>query len=107
MTRAFSIRLSDDLLARAKQRAHDTGTSFTAFVAGAIEARLEAPPLTQIPMKPLPPTSDVSRGAEIGVFEGVRFKAVPQHPLDKPPATECAHPFRDNQNRCRVCGHVR
>lgn len=90
MTKAFSIRIPAELLTRAKTRAAEGGTSLTAFVTGAIEARLEAPPLTAVPMAPV---------------------LAPRETLDKtwrrPLPGECAHPFRDKENRCRVCGEQR
>lgn len=78
MTRAYSMRIPDDLLRRAKNRCAESGVSLTAFVTGAIEARLEAPSLLDQPMVPVL--------APHGTGE------------------ICAHPFRDNP--CGVCGQA-
>lgn len=74
MTKAYSMRIPDDLLRRAKNRCAESGVSLTAFVTGAIEARLEAPSLLDQPMVPV-----------------------------LAPHETCVHPFKD-AGRCRTCG---
>jgi hypothetical protein len=92
MTTAFSVRLADELLAESKAKALEAGESFTAYVAGALRARNSgaASILTQ-PMVPR------------------ETPQVEAHPSSwtRPTPETCAHPFRDNQNRCRVCGEQR
>jgi hypothetical protein len=85
VTRAFSIRIPEDLLTRAKKRAAESETSFTAFVTGAIEARLEAPSLLDQKMEPVL--------APHGTKAIIRPENAQQ---------QCVHPFRDNP--CGVCG---
>lgn len=77
MTQAISIRFPPELVRRAKDRAHESGMTFTAFVSGAIEARLAAS-IIDSPMKPV-----------------------------LAPRETCAHPFRDEFGACKVCGEQR
>lgn len=103
MTRAYSMRIPDDLLRRAKNRCAESGVSLTAFVVGAIEARLEAPSLLDQPMVPvLAPRETDSRIAKIAdeYLVGVTGRGLASHLAGE----HCAHPFRDNP--CGVCGQA-
>lgn len=77
MTRAVAYRLPSDLVGRIKDAAAEANLSATTYVRQAIEARLDAPPLTAVAMHP-----DV-------------------------PRETCAHPFRNEFGVCRGCGHER
>ena len=77
--KAFAMRWPEDLLTLTKQAAADAGTSLTAYVREATEAKLG------LPTRPV---------------------AVPRETrsIIRPVADECAHPFRDASGRCRLCG---
>ena len=100
MTAAFSVRIDPELLNDAKKAAAKAGVSFTAYVSGALRLRMNATPsLLDQPMRDLTlvrPTSDVPRATRRVVRQG-----------SLPGGDVCAHPFRDSQNRCRVCGQKR
>jgi len=48
--RAVAFRFPDELIDRTRAAAHISGMSVTAYVRAALEARLDAPPLTSQPM---------------------------------------------------------
>ena len=104
MSKAVAIRLPEELVAQSKAKAVAAGESFTAYVAGALTLRNAAPSILQQPMTPvtaikpkrLQPTGNVPR-------------ATPerQSTWTRPKPDECAHPWRDNRDVCRVCGDQR
>lgn len=98
MPKAVAFRFPDELVNRCKTAAAQQGKSFTAWVRECMEFRLGAPSIADMPMNPLQPTSDVPRDT---------FNPVLPPGPPKPTMDECAHPWRDKHNVCRVCGHRR
>jgi hypothetical protein len=87
--KAIALRLPEELVTESKRRAAEAGTTFTSWARAALEAKLKAPSLLDQPMKPLQPTGGVPHGT---------IRGAPER------ADQCAHPFRDDQGRCRICG---
>jgi hypothetical protein len=112
MTRAVAYRLPDDMVIRIKDASAQAGLSATAYVREAIEARLGAPPLTESPMVADDEgftTAPPGAMAQALRQSAQRLAPTGDVPRDTPqPVLEtCAHPFRDEQNICRVCGEQR
>lgn len=120
MTRAVAYRLPDDMVTRIKDASAQAGLSATAYVREAIEARLGAPTILDQPMEPLQPTGDVPRDTPQPVLEtcaldlepvvdsGMTVSVTAQMLKETEWQRDtCAHPFRDEQNICRVCGEQR
>lgn len=103
---AVMVRLSESELSALDAMALKGGISRATCATSILRQRLGAGPnenlaarngrLQDEAMTPLQPTKDVPRET-----------LTTQRKIIRPETDECAHPFRDNQNRCRVCGHQR
>lgn len=102
---AVMIRLNDEEIAALDKAAASQGITRATCVTAMVRLAL-ASPLTKAPMS----AENEPGVGPVTVREGSTGNtepAVERSTYERPTQDQCAHPFRDNQNRCRVCGQAR
>jgi hypothetical protein len=109
MSGAYSIRADDTFLARLRLAAKADGVTLTDYVNSAVEAKMGQGSLLDQPM--VPHGTEPLRGGPVAQEGLPPVSATSPMPESVKAAVTtpdiCAHPFRDNHNICRVCGHQR